>query len=112
MNGLDGFGTAAISLSSSNGSVSANGFGSVVGGLVGYNGFGGSITQSYTSGGVAASGTGAFAGGLNWRDEAFGPLFGRCDVTAFVLGRDRVHAVSEQRCRPDHDPYDWAARSL
>jgi metallophosphoesterase superfamily enzyme len=55
---------------------------------------------------------GAFAGGLNWRDEAFGPLFDRRGVTAFVVGRDRVHAVPQHRCRPDHDPYDWAVRSL
>ena len=54
---------------------------------------------------------GAFAGGLNWRDAAFAPLFGR-GVTAFVLGRDRVHAVPEHRCRPDRVPYDWNWRGL
>jgi len=44
---------------------------------------------------------GAFAGGLNFRDVAFADLFGLRDVMAFVLGRDRVHAVARARCLPD-----------
>jgi len=44
---------------------------------------------------------GAFAGGLNFLDAAFAGLFGLRDVIAFVLGRDRVHAVAGSRCLPD-----------
>ena len=44
---------------------------------------------------------GAFTGGLNFRDHAFAPLFSAREIVAFVLGRDRVHAVPEHRCRPD-----------
>jgi DNA ligase-associated metallophosphoesterase len=48
---------------------------------------------------------GAFAGGLNFRDAAFAGLFGLRDVMAFVLGRDRVHAVAGSRCLPDGGGY-------
>jgi len=44
---------------------------------------------------------GAYAGGLNIRDAAFAPLFGGGDITAHVLGRDRVFAVGERHCAPD-----------
>ena len=44
---------------------------------------------------------GAYAGGLNWRDSAFARLFGLGPVTAHVLGRDRVYAVSAGRCVGD-----------
>ena len=40
---------------------------------------------------------GAFAGGLNLRDAAFSGLFG-APVTAHVLGKDRIHAISHRRC--------------
>ncbi len=44
---------------------------------------------------------GAFAGGLNFRDEAFAPLFGARAVHAHVLGRARVFRVPQDNCRPD-----------
>ena len=44
---------------------------------------------------------GAFTGGLNWRDAAFAGLFGKAPVTAHVIGRERVYAVSAGRCVGD-----------
>jgi metallophosphoesterase superfamily enzyme len=44
---------------------------------------------------------GAFAGGLNIRDPAFPRLFGSHAVTAFVLGREGVHAVPQSHCVPE-----------
>ncbi len=44
---------------------------------------------------------GAYAGGLNIRDKAFAPLFGPRPLTAHVLGRTRVFAVSERNCAGD-----------
>lgn len=44
---------------------------------------------------------GAYAGGLNLRDRAFAGLFGQGEVTAYVLGRHRVHAVASRHCLTD-----------
>ena len=44
---------------------------------------------------------GAYAGGLNIHHAAFRPLFGTTQRTAYALGRDRVYAVSVDRCASD-----------
>ncbi len=44
---------------------------------------------------------GAFTGGLNFRDEAFGKLFGEREIVVHALGRDRVYAVSAASCLAD-----------
>jgi DNA ligase-associated metallophosphoesterase len=44
---------------------------------------------------------GAYAGGLDLSDAAFAPLFGRHAFVAHVLGRDRVYAIGQGRCRGD-----------
>lgn len=46
---------------------------------------------------------GAFAGGLDLLDAAFAPMFGP-DVTAMMLGRDRVYAVPARRLIPVRAP--------
>ncbi len=44
---------------------------------------------------------GAYAGGLNVLDRAFAGLFASATFRAFVLGEDRVYAVSRRALRPD-----------
>ena len=43
---------------------------------------------------------GAYAGGLNIRDRAFAALFGR-DLTAHLLGEQRLYAFSAAHCLAD-----------
>lgn len=47
---------------------------------------------------------GAYAGGLNIHHAAFRPLFGARPRVAHALGRDRVYAVSIDRCVADGSP--------
>ena len=44
---------------------------------------------------------GAYAGGLNLHDAAFAALFGRRELYAHVMGRERVYRVSHKNCLPD-----------
>ncbi len=44
---------------------------------------------------------GAYAGGLNIRHPAFAALFPAGPTRVHALGRERVYAVSAQRCLPD-----------
>ncbi|HSG94049.1 MAG TPA: ligase-associated DNA damage response endonuclease PdeM [Afifellaceae bacterium] len=44
---------------------------------------------------------GVLTGGLNVLDRAFAELFGGHGLRAFLLGRDRVHAVARAALRPD-----------
>ena len=41
---------------------------------------------------------GAYTGGLNFRSPAFAGLFGVTDITAYVIGSDRVYVIPESRC--------------
>ncbi|MCC2097120.1 MAG: ligase-associated DNA damage response endonuclease PdeM, partial [Hyphomicrobiales bacterium] len=41
---------------------------------------------------------GEYTGGLNFRSPAFAGLFGTGDITAYVIGSDRVYAIPESRC--------------
>jgi DNA ligase-associated metallophosphoesterase len=44
---------------------------------------------------------GAYTGGLNVRDRAFARVFSTLAFTAYMLGEQRLYAVSAKRCLPD-----------